>query len=150
MFNWRIQFSQSWRNLVFKIWRKCFYLFFIFLFFLSWHPQGALFSYSFHSSRSQYIIVCIVQNKVLLLSTLYNVMAESMMSSSLCDLHWSQIRSTLPAFLAPRSYLLCLRHPSPNSRSGVHRLSLWGRYPMRSCAGEEFAWRHPENWGCAN
>ena len=45
-----------------------------------------------------------------------------MTSSSLCDLHWSQTRSTLPAFSAPQSYLLWLRHPSPNSRSGFHWL----------------------------
>ena len=73
--------------------------------------RGALFSYS-NSINLNYncmiVLYIVYRIRVFSFFLLYDIIqAESMKSSFLSDLHWSQIRSTLPAFSAPRSYLLC-------------------------------------------
>ena len=77
-------------------------------------------------------------------------LAKSMMSTSLCDLHWSQILIPLPfsAFLpfvrTPRNKCL---DPSCNSRSGIHWVRLWETSPLAITC--RLAWSLPENGGFA-
>ena len=63
-------------------------------------------------------------------------LAELMMSSSLCNLHWPQVRSTLPVFSGFLSYFDRVLLLPPSSRLGIHQLSLWeAETLMTSCAG---------------
>ena len=68
-------------------------------------PKGALFSYSIPLISIVYISVLCVQNKFFLFSSCMTSYPESMTSSFLYNLHWSQTWRTLPVFSAYPSLL---------------------------------------------
>ena len=112
-----------------------------FLIFLMLAPRrGALLSYSFKQCFTSAFTINYLWTRCLN-PLLCDVIAESMTSSSLCDLHWPQVRTTLPAFFG-LSFLVSRPLPlPPSSRSGVHWLRFVILPPMTSCVCE-FAWRH--------
>ena len=113
-------------------------------------PRGALISYSVHFSTQLYVYIVYIIGWISEIDRLlYDVIAESMTSSFLCNLHWSGGKQPVHSAYASRC-----RHrrslqiaysqvppTSPNSRLGVHRL----RFEISPWRHVARAWRHPEN-----